>query len=129
MLSYRDIRAYIETRGRIPSGMVRRVARLQAEQELQRSAKIGWRRDFDEVFAHRLTMVNEWAKAFLDDHLYQIERAKLTPYEREARTCELNAALAESAIPPSYERARLCRAQAAEMRARDPSNVILKGAG
>lgn len=104
----------IEATGAISPYLVRAMAAERAGREVEIYRAMGWVRKFENVLAEETLLVEMQAKADLDYVVAMKLRAALPAHEQAARTLDLGAELARSAIPPRPAEAltMACRADA-----------------
>lgn len=100
----------------IDADAVEALALSRAKAEHAKCLAIGWVRPFADIYGHARTIAWTLAQTALDNEIALRERAKLPAAEQWARTAELAAEMAESAIPPRPAEAARFRAEAAALR-------------
>src|SRR4051812_24821723 len=95
----------IEASGEINPYLVRAIAAQRAAAEGIKCAAIGWERKFENVLAEETILVEQQAMADLDNAIAMKLRASLPAHEQAARTLDLGAELARTAIPPRPDEA------------------------
>jgi hypothetical protein len=104
----------VDRDGTIRTEIVQAIAEARAHREIAACAAINWVREWRVVLAEQLVLVGLMAKTRRDSILAAKERATLHPVEQAARSLELSAELARTAIPPRKAEAisLACRADA-----------------
>ena len=103
--------------GKINASVLMRLALQRARSEQAAYNAMGWTRKFSVVLSQSLIMIWCSAKAQRDAKIAAKLTAAMTPNQRNAQMLELNAELAESAIPARRDLALVLRASAAALRA------------
>lgn len=116
--SWADLKSSIRRSGRFDRPMILRIALARARAEDKAFARMRLPQPWPTLLAHELRLAWQVAKTAMDGLLAERMRARLDPSERAARTLELHADLATTAIPPDPPKAAALRAQAARMRDR-----------
>ena len=117
MANWADLKCAIRTTGRFDCGLILRIALARARRERDAFAAMGLPQAWPGLFAHELGLTWQVAKAAMDGLIAERLDAALTPLERAARSLELRAEIALTAIPPRDAEAAELRARAAAIRA------------
>ena len=113
MATYNEL---TDAAGKINASALMRLALQRARSEQAAYKAMGWTRKFSVVLSQSLIMIWCSAKAQRDAKIAAKLTAAMTPNQRNAQMLELNAELAESAIPARRDLAIVLRASAAALR-------------
>jgi hypothetical protein len=111
-----DLRSAVRAGGRFDRPMILRIALARARAERDHFLRMGLPQPWPILLAHELRLTWQVAKAAMDNLVAERIRARLDPPERAARTLELRADLAATAIPPDPSGAAVLRARAMRIR-------------
>jgi hypothetical protein len=116
MRTFADLADSIRKTLTIDPAAVIEIAACRARQEHRACAAMGWHRSFLACAEWSFGLTWAEAETVRDNAIACAERAKLSPIERWARTAELHAEIAETAIPPRHAEAAQLREGAAALR-------------
>lgn len=106
----------VHSSGNFNFSAIMQIAVMRTRAEVAGFARIGRPRSFRSLIAGELRLVWQSAKSIRASVMAGIERDSLSPTERRARRLELQAEIAESAIPSRNLEARALRLRAAQLR-------------
>jgi hypothetical protein len=101
----------------IDQAAVEALAHERAAREHKACAEMGWSRRYADIYDWALTLTLMEARTALDGELAYRAYAALPAHEQWARSAELEAEIADGAIPPRHADAARFRNQAAALRA------------
>ena len=112
-MTYADL---TDASGKINPSALMLLALQRARSEQAAYKAMGWTRKFSVVLSQSLVMIWCSAKSQRDAKIAAKLREAMTPNQRNAQMLELNAKLAEGAIPARRDLAIVLRASAAALR-------------
>lgn len=120
MATWNDLANSIHNTGEIDANLVLDIAEARAHREFEAWEKVGLPRSWAKCFAEAVTLTLTSAQTIRDNEIAMRLRAALPASEQWARTAELQAEIAETAIPPRHAEAAWLRRKAAALRVVEP---------